>query len=60
MLGKVSLVAQLVKNLLANAGNTRDFGREGPLEKEIATHLVFLHGKFHRQRNLVGYSLWGC
>ena len=25
----------------------------------MATHSVFLPGKFHGQRSLVGYSLWG-
>ena len=25
-----------------------------------ATHPIFLPGEFHRQRNLVGYSLWRC
>ena len=38
----VSLVAQLVKNLPVNAGDTRDvgliLGQEDPLEKEMATH----------------------
>ena len=33
-------------------------GLEDPLEKETAP--VFLPGKFHRQRSLVGYSPWGC
>ena len=30
-----------------------------PLEEEMATHSVFLPGKSHRQRSLVGYSPWG-
>jgi len=30
------------------------------LEEEMATTPVFLPGKFHGQRNLVGYSPWGC
>ena len=29
-----------------------------PSEKEMATHLVFLPGKFHGQRSLAGYSPW--
>ena len=33
-------------------------GGEDPLEKEIATHSVFLPGKSHGQRSLVGYSPW--
>ena len=32
---------------------------EDPLEKEIATHSIFLPGKFYGQRNLAGYSPWG-
>ena len=31
-------MAQLVKNLPANAGNARDVGGEDSLEKEMATH----------------------
>jgi len=34
--------------------------RENPLEKEIAAHSRFLPGEFHGQRNLVGFSPWGC
>ena len=30
------------------------------LEKEMATHSVFLPGKSHRRRSLLGYSPWGC
>ena len=30
------------------------------LEKEMATHSIIVPGKFHGQRNLVGYSPWGC
>ncbi|KAM7231060.1 hypothetical protein CapIbe_017505 [Capra ibex] len=35
-------------------------GQEDPLEKEMATHSVFLPGKSHGQRSLMGYSPWGC
>ena len=39
----------------------RSLGREDPLEKEMAQPTpVFLPGKSHGQRSLVGYSLWGC
>ena len=38
----------------------RSLGQEDPLEKEMATHSIFLPGKFHGQRNLVSYSPWGC
>ena len=31
-------------------------GQEGPLEKEMATTPVFLSGKSHGWRSLVGYS----
>ena len=34
-------------------------GREDPLEEDMATHSIFLPGKFHGQRNLAGYSPWG-
>ena len=33
-------------------------GWEEPLKKEMATTPVFLPGKFHEQRNLVGYGPW--
>ena len=32
---------------------------DGPLEKGMATHPVFLPGKSHGQKSLVGYSPWG-
>ena len=34
-------------------------GLEDPLEKELATTAIFLPGKSHGQRSLVGYSPWG-
>ena len=34
--------------------------KEDPPEKETAAPSVFLPGKFHGQRSLVGYSPWGC
>ena len=37
----------------------QSLGREDPLEKGMATTLVFLPGEFHGQRILVGYSAWG-
>ena len=33
---------------------------EDPLEKDMATTLVFLPMKSHGQKSLVAYSLWGC
>ena len=29
------------------------------LEKEMATHFIFLPGEFHGQRSLEGYNPWG-
>ena len=34
-------------------------GQEDPLEKEMATHSVFLPEKSPRQRSLAGYCPWG-
>ena len=54
-----SQVAQVVKNLIANAGDLRDsdlipgFGRS-PAGGQPS--LVFLPGESHGQRSLVGYS----
>ena len=33
--------------------------QEDPLEKEMATHPVFLPEKSYGQKNLAGYSPWG-
>ena len=55
-----SLVAQTVKNLPAVKETwVRSLSREDPLEKEMATHPVFLPGKSHGRRSLAGYSPWG-
>ena len=35
-------------------------GWEDPLEKDMATTLVFLPGESHGQRATLGYSPWGC
>ena len=37
----------------------RALGREDPLQKEMTPTLVFLPGKSHGWRSLVGYSPWG-
>ena len=37
----------------------QSLGWEGPLEKEMATHSVFLPEKSHGESSLVGYSPWG-
>ena len=34
--------------------------RENPCRREQLPTPVFLPGKFHGQRNLVGYSSWDC
>ena len=36
----------------------QSLSQEDPLEKETATHSIFLPGEFHGQRNLEGYSSW--
>ena len=35
-------MAQMVKNLFANAGDAESLGQEDPLEKEMATHSSIL------------------
>ena len=43
-----------------NVGDAgRSLGWEDPLEKEKATHSIFLPGESHGQRSLVSYSPWG-
>ena len=53
----------MVKNPLANARDERDvvqsLVREDPLEEAWQPTLIFLPGKFHGQRSLVGYSPCG-
>ena len=52
----------MVKNLPARQETrVRSLGWEVPLEKGIAIHSSILSWriKFHGQRSLVGYSLWG-
>jgi len=54
------MVAQMVKNLPAMQETlVRSLGQEDPLEKGMATHSIFLPGKPHGKRILVGYSPWG-
>ena len=38
----------------------QSLGQEDPLEKETATHSIFLPGEFHGQRSLAGYSPLSC
>ena len=54
----------VVKNLPANAGDSRDagssLGHENPLEEEMATHSSILAGKNSMDRGAWwGYSPWG-
>ena len=57
---RASLVAQTVKRLPAMWEiQLQSLGGEDPLEKEMATTPVFLPGKSHGWRNLVGYRPWG-
>ena len=57
---KTSLVAQMVKCLLTMLETRiQSLGWEDLLEKEMATHSVFLPEKSHGRRKLVGYSPWG-
>ena len=50
----------VVKNLPAKQEMwIQSLGWEDPFEKEMATRLLFLPGKMHRQRSLAGYSPWG-
>ena len=56
---RASLMAQIVKNPPAMHETwVRSLDWEDPLEKRIPTP-VFLPGKSHGQRSLVGYSPWG-
>ena len=54
------LVAQSVKSLPAmQETQVQSLGWKDPLEKEMATHSVFLPGEFHGQRSLAGYIVHG-
>ena len=49
----------MVKNSSANEGDTDSIPGSGRSPGEGNGNPVFLLGKFHGQRRLVGYSLWG-
>ena len=54
----------MVKNPPANAGDARDTGSipgwgRSPGVRKWQPASVFLCGKVHGQKSLVGYSLWG-
>ena len=54
-------MAQMVKRLpTMRETRVQSLGREGLLEKEMATHSSILPGKSQGWRSLVGYSPWGC
>ena len=60
-----SQVALVVKNLLANADDTRDpwfhpWIRKISWRRKWQPTPVFMPGKFRRQRSLEGYSPWVC
>ena len=53
-------MAHMVKNLPAmQETRVQSLGWEDPLEKGMATTLVFLPGKSHGQRTLAGYIVHG-
>ena len=50
----------VIKNLLTTQETqVQSLGWEDPLEKEMAPTPVFLPGKSHGEKSLVGYSPWG-
>jgi len=49
----------VVKNPPANAGDTGSLGWKIPWRRKWQPTLIFLPGKFHRQRHLADYSSWG-
>ena len=60
-LSHTSQMAQTVKNLPAmQETRVQSWCQEDPLEKGMATTPVFLPGKFHGEKSLVGCSPWGC
>ena len=57
---RASLVAHSVNLPAMQETQVQSRSQEDPLEKEMATHSVFLSGKSHGQRSLMGHSPWGC
>ena len=58
---EASLVAQMVKNLPAlQETSVQSLGWEDPQRREWLPTPIFLPAEFHGQRNLAGYSPWGC
>ena len=62
-LSRASQMVLVVKNLPANARDERiwfnPWVRKIPCSRKWQPTLVFLPGKYHGQRRLVGYSPWG-
>ena len=55
------VVVQMVENLpVTQETQGRSLSWDDALEKQMATHSVFLPGEPHGWRNLVGYSPWSC
>ena len=55
------LMAQRVKRLpVTHKTRVRSLGWEDPQRRKWQPTLVFLPGKSHGRRNMVGYSPWGC
>ena len=53
-------MAQMVKHMPTMRETwVQSLGQEDLLEKEMATHPVFLPGKSHGRRDMVGHSPWG-
>ena len=54
-------MSQTVKNPLeVQESWVQSLGQEDPWRREWLPPPVFLPGEFHGQRNLAGYSPWGC
>ena len=50
----------MVKNFPAmQESRVQSLSWQDPLDKEMATHSMFLSGESHGQRSLVSYSPWG-
>ena len=61
MLGPIFHRGSESKASTFNAGDWGSIlGSRRSLEKEMATHLVFLPGKPYGQKSLVGYCPWVC
>ena len=58
-LGGASLVAQLV-HLQYRRPRFNSWVRKIPWRRDRLPTPVFWPGEFHEQRNLAGYSPWGC